>query len=132
MFVHFQVPMKSKSWPLIIVHGSGYTGSCVEGTAAGSEGWMDYTVRMHPDLRRRSGRARRSGFDKSVIHEGEHLIGTDPAAAVALLPTFGGSTSTAWTSCSVASFRQLQTLPMARWSDWRAGTSSQMVCPRPV
>ena len=45
MFVHFQVPMKSKSWPLIIVHGSGYTGSCVEGTAAGSEGWMDYTVR---------------------------------------------------------------------------------------
>jgi len=99
MFVHFQVPMKSKSWPLIIVHGSGYTGSCVEGTAAGSEGWMDYTVRhgIPTYVVDQAGRGR-SGFDKSVIHEGEHLIGTDPAAAMALLPTFGGSTSTAWTS----------------------------------
>jgi len=40
MFVHFQVPMKSKSWPLIIVHGSGYTGSCVEGRRPGARaGW---------------------------------------------------------------------------------------------
>src|ERR1700674_4338024 len=43
MYVHFQVPMKSKAWPLIMVHGSGYTGACVEGTAGGSEGWADYT-----------------------------------------------------------------------------------------
>jgi hypothetical protein len=33
MYVQFMVPMVSKSWPLIMVHGSGYTGSCVEGTA---------------------------------------------------------------------------------------------------
>ena len=32
MYVQFATPMVSKSWPLIIVHGSGYTGSCVEGT----------------------------------------------------------------------------------------------------
>jgi hypothetical protein len=99
MFVHFQVPMKTKSWPLIIVHGSGYTGSCVEGTAAGSEGWMDYTVRhgIPTYVVDQAGRGR-SGFDKSVIHEGKYLIQTNPAAATALLPTFGGSTSTAWTS----------------------------------
>ena len=35
MYVQFATPMVAKSWPLIIVHGSGYTGSCVEGTAGG-------------------------------------------------------------------------------------------------
>jgi len=99
MYVHFQVPMVSRTWPLIMVHGSGYTGSCVEGTAAGSEGWMDYTVRhgIPTYVVDQAGRGR-SGFDKSVIHEGEALIDADPAAAKALIPTLGGSTSTAWTS----------------------------------
>jgi hypothetical protein len=99
MYVEFQIPMKSKAWPLIMVHGSGYTGSCVRGTAGGSEGWADYTVRhgIPTYVVDQSGRAR-SGFDKSVIHEGEALIDTDPAAAKALIPTLGGSTSTAWTS----------------------------------
>ena len=45
MYVQFKVPMVSKSWPLIMVHGSGYSGSCVEGTAGGNEGWAEYTVR---------------------------------------------------------------------------------------
>jgi hypothetical protein len=91
--------MKSKTWPLIMVHGSGYTGSCVRGTAGGSEGWADYTVRhgVPTFVVDQAGRAR-SGFDKSVIHEGEALIDSDPAAAKELLPTLGGSTSTAWTS----------------------------------
>jgi len=79
--------MKSKSWPLIIVHGSGYTGSCVEGTAAGSEaGWTTRSaMASRPTSSIRQG-ADRSGSTKSVIHEGEHLIGNRPAAAVALLP----------------------------------------------
>ena len=34
MYVQFQIPMKAKTWPLIMVHGSGYNGSCVQGTAA--------------------------------------------------------------------------------------------------
>jgi hypothetical protein len=99
MYVEFQVPMKSKTWPLIMVHGSGYTGSCVRGTAGGTEGWMDYTVRhgVPTFVVDQAGRAR-SGFDKSVIHEGEALIDSDPAAAKELIPTLGGSTSTAWTS----------------------------------
>jgi len=99
MYVHFQIPMRSKTWPLIMVHGSGYTGSCFEGTAAGSEGWMDYTVRhgIPTYVVDQAGRGR-SGFDKSVIHEGEYLIDADPTGAKALIPTFGGSTSTAWTN----------------------------------
>jgi hypothetical protein len=99
MFVQFQIPMKSKTWPLIMVHGSGYTGSCVQGTAGGTEGWADYTVRhgIPTYVVDQSGRAR-SGFDKSVIHEGESLIATNPAAAQSLIPTLGGSTSSAWNS----------------------------------
>ena len=99
MYVQFATPMVAKSWPLIIVHGSGYTGSCVEGTAGGSEGWADYTVRngVPTYVVDQAGRGR-SGFDQTVIHEGEALIDTDPTAAKALIPTFGGSTSTAWTS----------------------------------
>jgi hypothetical protein len=100
MFVQFQTPMVSKSWPLIIVHGSGYNGSCVQGTAGGTEGWSDYAVRhgVPTYVVDQAGRAR-SGFDKSVIHEGEWLIANGPAgAAEALIPTLGGSTSTAWTS----------------------------------
>ena len=99
MFVQFQIPMKAKSWPLIMVHGSGYTGSCVQGTAGGTEGWADHTVRngVPTYVVDQSGRAR-SGFDKSVIHEGEFLIASNPTAAAALIPTIGGSTSTAWNS----------------------------------
>jgi hypothetical protein len=99
MYVQFATPMVAKSWPLIIVHGSGYTGSCVEGTAGGTEGWADYTVRngVPTYVVDQAGRGR-SGFDQSVIHEGEALIDSDSAAAKALIPTLGGSTSTAWTS----------------------------------
>jgi len=98
MYVQFQVPNVSKAWPLIIVHGSGYDGTCVQGTAGGTEGWADYTVRhgIPTYVVDQSGRAR-SGWDKSVIHEGEYLASTgNVAGALALLPIFGGSTSSAW------------------------------------
>jgi hypothetical protein len=99
MYVQFQTPKATKAWPYIVVHGSGYNGSCVQGTAGGSEGWSDAMVRhgIPTYVVDQSGRAR-SGWDKSVVHEGESLISSNPAAALALLPTFGGSTSTAWTS----------------------------------
>ncbi len=101
MYVQFQVPMKSKAWPLIMVHGSGYTGACVQGTAGGSEGWSDYTVRngIPTYVVDQSGRAR-SGFDKTIIHEAEYKISTgDLAGAQSLLPTIGGQWgSNAWTN----------------------------------
>jgi hypothetical protein len=72
MYVEFQTPMVAKSWPLIMVHGSGYTGSCVVATAGGNESWRDYTVRhgVPTYVVDQAGRGR-SGFDKSVIHEGD-------------------------------------------------------------
>jgi hypothetical protein len=99
MYVQFQIPMKAKTWPLIMVHGSGYTGACVQATAGGTEGWSDYTLRkgIPTYVVDQSGRAR-SGFDKSVINEADYYIDKDPVYAKALLPTMGGSTSTAWTS----------------------------------
>src|SRR6185312_4250147 len=44
------------------------------------------------------GRAR-SGFDRTVIHEGESLIGTDDARARQLIPSLGGNSDAAtWTA----------------------------------
>lgn len=99
MYVQFQTPMKAKSWPVIMVHGSGYTGACVQGTAGGTEGWADHAVRngVPTYVVDQSGRAR-SGFDKSVVHEAEYLMSTNVTAGQDLLPTLGGSTSTAWNS----------------------------------
>jgi hypothetical protein len=101
MYVQFQTPMVSTSWPLIMVHGSGYTGACVQGTAGGKEGWSDYAVRhgVPTFVVDQAGRAR-SGFDKTVLHEAEHKIDiADYAGAKALIPTIGGSWGTnAWTN----------------------------------
>src|SRR5262245_901090 len=33
MYVQFLIPKKRRTWPLIIMHGSGYTGACVESSA---------------------------------------------------------------------------------------------------
>jgi hypothetical protein len=92
MYVQFATPMVSKSWPLIMVHGSGYTGSAVEGTAGGNEGWSDYTVRNNIPtyVVDQPGRGR-SGFDHTPIHEAVDLLNqNDIAGALDLLP--GGGT----------------------------------------
>ena len=92
MYVQFATPMVSKSWPLIMVHGSGYTGSAVEGTAGGNEGWSDYTVRngIPTYVVDQPGRGR-SGFDHTPIHEAvDKLNHGDIPGALALLP--GGGT----------------------------------------
>jgi hypothetical protein len=91
MYVQFQTPMKSKSWPVIMVHGSGYSGSAVEGTAAGNEGWNDYLVRngIPSYVVDQPGRGR-SGFDHTPIHEAVNkLQNNDVAGALALLPGGG-------------------------------------------
>ena len=45
MYVQFQVPKKRRQWPIIMVHGGGFTGSSVEATPQGSEGWLPYSLR---------------------------------------------------------------------------------------
>lgn len=44
MYVQFMVPTKRRQWPLIMVHGGGYSGSCVDFTPQGTEGWFAYSV----------------------------------------------------------------------------------------
>ena len=92
MYVQFQTPMKSKSWPVIMVHGSGYSGSAVEGTSAGNEGWNDYLVRNNiPSYTVDQPGRGRSGFDHTPIHEAVYKLNNgDIPGALALLP--GGGT----------------------------------------
>jgi hypothetical protein len=44
MYVQFQIPTKHRQWPLVMVHGSGYTGSALDATPDGREGWLPYSV----------------------------------------------------------------------------------------
>jgi hypothetical protein len=102
MYVQFQIPAKRSGpgWPVIMVHGSSHTGACLEATPDGREGWYPYFVRkgVSTYVVDQAGRGR-SGFDQSVIHEGESKIGSDAKAAMELLPSFGRITDNgAWTA----------------------------------
>jgi hypothetical protein len=103
MYVQFQIPASqySPGWPVIMVHGSSHTGACLESTPDGREGWYPYFVRngVPSYVVDQAGRGR-SGFDQSVIHEGEaRMTGGDTAAAADLIPGFGRITDNgAWTN----------------------------------
>jgi hypothetical protein len=70
MYVQFMVPRRQRGWPVIMVHGGGYTGSSVESTPDGDEGWFAYAVRKNfpTYVVDQAGRGR-SGFDRSFINE---------------------------------------------------------------
>jgi hypothetical protein len=103
MYVQFQIPAKKSGagWPVIMVHGSTHTGACLESTPDGREGWYPYFVRkgVPTYIVDQSGRGR-SGFDQSVIHEGEaKMTAGDVKAAAELIPSFGRITDNgAWTA----------------------------------
>jgi hypothetical protein len=93
MYVQFQIPTKHRQWPLVMVHGSGYTGSALDATPDGREGWLPYAVQhnLSTFVADQPGRGR-SGFDQSVLHEAR-LTGN-----LNLIPTIGGGGSSIWTS----------------------------------
>ena len=102
MYVQFQIPARRYGgWPVIMVHGSSHTGACLEATPDGREGWYPYFVRngVPSYVVDQSGRGR-SGFDESVIHEGEAKMASgDIKAAAELIPSFGRITDNgAWTA----------------------------------
>ena len=88
-------------WPVIMVHGSSHTAACLESTPDGREGWYPYFVRkgVPSYVVDQSGRGR-SGFDESVIHEGEARIDSgDVKGGKELIPGFGRITDDgAWTN----------------------------------
>ena len=94
MYVQFQIPQKHKGWPLVMVHGSGYSGAALDATPDGREGWLAYSVRNNIPtfVVDQPGRGR-SGYDRSIFHEAR-ITGN-----VTLIPTLGGGTSNSvWTS----------------------------------
>jgi hypothetical protein len=103
MYVQFQIPANKyrAGWPVIMVHGSTHTGACLESTPDGREGWYPYFVRrgVPSYVVDQAGRGR-SGFDESVIHEGEAKIEKgDIKGGTELLPSFGRITDDgAWTA----------------------------------
>ena len=103
MYVQFQIPAKryGAGWPVIMVHGSSHTGACLESTPDGREGWYPYFVRkgVPSYVVDQAGRGR-SGFDESVIHEGEaRITNGDLQGGTELIPAFGRITDDgAWTT----------------------------------
>ena len=103
MYVQFQIPAKKAGtgWPVIMVHGSSHTAACLESTPDGREGWYPYSVRKGNAtyIVDQAGRGR-SGFDESVIHEGEvKITGGDVAGGMELMPRIGRITDDgAWTN----------------------------------
>jgi hypothetical protein len=94
MYVQFQIPKKHRQWPVIMVHGGGFTGSCVEATPQGTEGWVSYAVRnnLSTFVVDQAGRGR-SGFDNSVLHEARITNN------VSLIPTMRNTASSGiWTN----------------------------------
>jgi hypothetical protein len=102
MYVQFQIPArKYGGWPVIMVHGSSHTAASLESTPDGREGWYPYFVRkgVPSYIVDQSGRGR-SGFDESVIHEGEARIGAgDSRAGTEMIPGIARiANDTAWTN----------------------------------
>jgi hypothetical protein len=102
MYVQFQIPAKKYGgWPVIMVHGSSHTAACLESTPDGREGWYPYFVRkgVPSYVVDQAGRGR-SGFDESVIHEGEaKMAAGDIKGGADLIPGFGRITDDgAWTN----------------------------------
>jgi hypothetical protein len=92
-YVQFQIPKERRKWPLVMVHGSGYTGSALDATPDGREGWFAYAVRhgLATFIVDQPGRGR-SGFDRSVFHEAR------VTNTLSLIPTLsGGSNDAIWT-----------------------------------
>ena len=118
MYVQFQIPAKKYGggWPVIMVHGSTHTGACLEATPDGREGWYPYFVRngVPSYVVDQAGRGR-SGFDQSVLHEGEaRLARGDAQGAAALIPSFGRTPPPTPTSTSVPSSRSIRSIRV--WS----------------
>src|SRR5436190_11793568 len=103
MYVQFQIPTRKAPNvpPVIMVHGSGHTGACLESTPDGREGWQPYFVRrgLSTYVVDQAGRGR-SGFDESVIHEAAALIRSgDTQKGLSKTPSFGRiPDNVAWTN----------------------------------
>ena len=93
MYVQFMIPTKRRQWPLVMVHGSGYTGSALDATPDGRQGWFSYAVQnnLATFVADQPGRGR-SGFDQSRLHQAR------VTGDLTLIPTIGGGGANIWTT----------------------------------
>ena len=116
MYVQFMVPQGAHKWPLVMVHGGGYSGSCLESTPDGHEGWFAHSVRNHiaTYVVDQAGRGR-SSWDRSFVNE---RIGTGNLAG---FPSLGNTSSsgiwTAWFGAIVPAGADIVTGTMIRHGD---------------
>ena len=70
MYTQFMIPTKRRQWPMIFIHGGNYTGSALDATPDGREGWFPHAVANNyaTFVVDRPGYGR-SGFDSTVINE---------------------------------------------------------------
>ena len=104
MYTQFQIPTKRRQWPIIFVHGGNYSGSALEATPDGREGWLSRAVRHNyaTFVVDRPGYGR-SGFDSTVINEAR--VRND----LTLLPAIAESTSDIWFNTGQRGFCLLYT-----------------------
>ncbi len=116
MYVQFMVPQGARKWPLIMVHGGGYSGSSVESTPDGNEGWFAYAVRNHlaTYVVDQAGRGR-SGFDRSYINE--RIATGDLAGFPNLANTSSSGIWTAWFGHLIPSGSDIITGTLIRHGD---------------
>jgi len=116
MYVQFMVPQGARRWPLIMVHGGGYSGSSLESTPDGNEGWFAYAVRNHlaTYVVDQAGRGR-SGFDRSYINE--RIATGDLAGFPNLANTSSSGIWTAWFGHLVPSGSDIITGTLIRHGD---------------
>jgi hypothetical protein len=94
MYVQFEIPTKHRKWPLIFIHGGGLTGSTLDATPNGTEGWFAHAVSNNyaTFVVDQPGRGR-SGFDTTVLNEAKVTNNLN------LIPTFSDpAPSGIWTS----------------------------------
>jgi hypothetical protein len=99
MYTQFQIPTKRRQWPIIFIHGGNYTGSALEATPDGREGWLPHALRRNyaTFVVDRPGYGR-AGFDSSVLNEARATNNLN------LLPNIAESTSDIWTNTGQRGF----------------------------
>ena len=91
MYTQFQIPTKHRQWPIVFIHGGNYTGSAMDATPDGREGWFAHAVGRNyaTFVVDRPGYGR-SGFDSTVLNEARATNN------LALIPNIAESTSDIW------------------------------------
>jgi hypothetical protein len=100
MYTQFQIPTQVRKWPIIFIHGGNYSGSAMDATPDGREGWGPHAVRRHlaTFVVDRPGYGR-SGFDSTPLNKAR---AANSWAGIGAFPE--GASSEIWDSTGLRGF----------------------------